>query len=178
MGNEVPQGRVTRGVRVLRLLAAAAIIVTGLVSTSCLPGSQTAGSAPSVSTPADEVFINLLRAVEEKRADQFVAAISQSSNPDPDFLWNGLQDFMKHADQIDFTVTVNERLRKGEDIVYRFEWDRKYVSRGTQATITSRGRSEWTLSRETGRFLLQQVVGERATGNQGGFDIYLYNVND
>lgn len=135
-----------------------ACLLLGLAS--CLPGSQTGFAPPSTSTPADEVFINMLRAIEEKRPEQFLAAVSSTCNPDKDDLWNKLNDFLKNADQIELVVSVQRRNKKPTEITYIFTWERRHSSRETGEVLTAKGQSEWTISRVTGRFLLEQAAGD------------------
>ena len=161
--------RISRG-PTLRLLSMILFIVAiSLSTTSCLPGSQTGTAPPTTSTPADDVLINIFRSIEEKRTDQFIAGVSQNANPDRDELWTKANDFFKAADQIEYNITVNTREKRGLEVVYIFTFERKYLSRVTGDVITRTGGTEWTISRASGRFLLEQIAGE---------DVFAFNAAD
>lgn len=136
-------------------------ILIALLPLGCLPGSQTASAGPSENAPADEVFMQLLRAIEERRVDRFTAAVDPVSDPPRDRLYEDFQTFTATADDIEYNVNVERRMSEGFNTIYVFTWQRKYRDKDTGQLVNTPGRSEWTLSRATGRFLLVQATGAR-----------------
>lgn len=146
----------------MKIRTVIALLALGIFLTGCLPGSDLGGTLSSSRSPADEVFISLLTAVEQRRADQFVLNVAQSATPDRDNIWKSLTDFFKIADNIEFQVTVERRGKSenAEKHSYLFTWDRKYNDRATGNVVTVRGQSEWSLDGSSGRFLLTQMAGD------------------
>lgn len=130
-----------------------------ILLTGCLPGSEGAGAPPSISAPADEVFMNLFRSVEERRADRFAAAVDPNSNPPREQLWDELNTFHGIAEDIEYNVSVERRIAQGDKTIYVFTWRRKHRDRDSGLNIDEQGRTEWTLSRASGRYLLVQSTG-------------------
>lgn len=142
-----------------RRLLAAALLAAGSI-TGCLPGSGQNAAPPPVSAPSDEVFANLFRAVEERRADRFTSGVAPDCAPASDKLWNDLTAFFNVAELIEYNVTVERRVVSGNSVTYVFTWLRKYDERETGRTVTGAGKSEWTFTRTPGGpYLLTQAVG-------------------
>lgn len=141
--------------------AASAMGVVAVLFAGCIPGLMSDGSVgPTVATPSDDVFITLIRAIEEERPDKFTAAVDPACTPPRDTLWDGLNAYIARADLTDFNVTVERRIPQENQITYVFTWQRKYKDRQTGETVTDAGRSEWTLARQiNGPYLLTSAVG-------------------
>lgn len=137
------------------LVAAAA---SGCMGASTGPVA-TIGAPPSATAPSDDVFLLLLRSIEERRAERFAAAVDPTCTPSRDEFWTNLNTFLGTADNIEYNVSVERRVAEGDRVVYIFTWQRKHSDHETGEVRSLAGRSEWTLSRASGRFLLAQATG-------------------
>lgn len=137
------------------------VLLATLLPLSCLPGSQNAGAPPAANAPSDEVFINLLRSIEEERLDRFQAAVDPSSDPPREKLYEDMTAFLAAADDIEFNVSVERRISDRDKTIYIFTWQRKFRNTDSGELTNTQGKSEWTLSRSSGRFLLLQMTGTR-----------------
>ncbi|RMH56194.1 MAG: hypothetical protein D6679_09695 [Candidatus Hydrogenedentota bacterium] len=133
------------------------LVLSAVFVAGCLPG--TGAGAPPSSAPSDDVFISMLRAIEERRADRFAAAVALTANPDKETIWQNLNTFLDNAEKIELDVTVDRRIHKADEVIYLFSWTRKYQKRDTGETVTDSGESEWSFSNRTGRYLLVQMTG-------------------
>jgi hypothetical protein len=116
--------------------------------------------APSASAPVDDVFVGLLRAIEEKRPDKFAAGVDPACTPPRDTLWDALNTFTGRADLIDYSITVERRLPQENQITYIFTWQRKHKDRDSGETLSEAGRSEWTFAKQVnGPYMLISAVG-------------------
>jgi hypothetical protein len=144
----------------MKIIRFAALVTALVFSVSgCLPGSEAALAPVSPKTPSDDVFIKLFEAVEGRRQDQFIGLVSASASPDRDTLYRRLTEFYAGADNIEFQITVDRRLVTGDDVTYVFDWERRISDRTTGTIVNARGRTEWTFSRGSGRYLLKLMTG-------------------
>jgi hypothetical protein len=137
--------------------AAVAMAVAG-----CLPGmTSDVAVGPSASADVDDVFVGLLRAIEEKRPDKFAAGVDPACTPSRDTLWDALNTFTGRADLIEYSVTVERRLKQDEQVTYVFSWQRKHKDRDSGETLNDGGRTEWTFAKQVGGpYLLVSQVGK------------------
>ncbi|MEK8022700.1 MAG: hypothetical protein AAB229_02725 [Candidatus Hydrogenedentota bacterium] len=144
----------------LRWSAGAAGLALLLLTAGCVAGTGTSvGAPPSTSAPSDDVFLHLLKSIEERRADRFAGAVDPTCSPNRDILWEDLNKFLGAADNVEYNVSVERRVSDLDRVVYIFTWQRKHQDRDSGEIVSTNGRSEWTLSRASGRFMLIQTTG-------------------
>jgi hypothetical protein len=154
------------------------VILTGLFTLACASTSTTSqpsspATAASTRTSAgaasaaagsfaapDETFRQLFRAIEEQRVEVFTDLLALDCDPPRDILWRQLNTFVGQADQIEFVVQVERRMRQEKAIIYVFSWQRKHLEKATDQIMTTRGRGEWTLVQGRGdEYLLRRMQG-------------------
>ncbi len=140
-------------------LLAGFLLALSLVA--CLPGVQQT-TAPPPDTPADEVFVGMLRSIEERKVERFMASVDPSCVPPSDRLWGELNDYLNRAELIEYIVTVERRVAlQNGGVTYVFSWQRKHDSKADGSTVNAGGRSEWTFAQRPGEPpMLIQVTGQ------------------
>lgn len=147
--------------RAIRLISALALSValSGCVYDALLGKGQTTLGL-GTEHPCDGILVAMVRAVEERRPDQFSQYIDVAANPGKDQLWLSLTNFLNRAEAIEYVITVERRNVEGINITYIFSWTRKFEDKTTGRVITASGRAEWSYIENLGAYALISATGQ------------------
>ncbi len=134
------------------------VVLTGCLYDAILgKGQSTLGIGTE--HPCDGVLVAMLRAIEERRPEQFSQHIDIAANPGKDQLWLALTNFLNRADAIEYVITVERRHVDGININYVFSWTRKFEEKSTGQVVTASGRAEWSFIENLGAYSLISATG-------------------